>query len=208
MLGYYLFAIFCFALVGVLVLFAKFLFSAKRKPEDLKIQEEKLLRLYRQIEDMLESFEEYAEEVRREISDKNDEACRRVDECEKRLGERIENEIQSRMKVVEKPVFREVTAAHIVKPAEPAVKTGTEPAAEKSAQALELEKMKKQKAEKTSDTAQSAVSVTKSRNDTVIEMYESGDSEEKIAKTLDMNTSEVKLVIQMKNARRNQSIQG
>lgn len=203
MLGYYLFAIFCFALVGVLVLFAKFLFSAKRKPEDLKTQEEKLLRLYRQIEDMLESFEEYAEEVREEISEKNGEMSLRLAECEKRLDEKIENTIKSKLSEAEKPVFRDFTGAHVIKPTfEPAAKARETLAdTEKSAQALELEKMKKQKnAQKNAPSEQNG---EKGRNDKVIKMYEDGETEENIAKTLDMNMSEVKLIIQMQNARHN-----
>lgn len=197
---YYLFAMFVFVLCAVLVIFAKFLFSAKKKPEDIKVREEKLLRLYRQLEDMMESFEEYAEEVREDISESKKYIDLQIDECEQRRGKKLEKEISDKTKNFEKPVFEEITSENIIKPAEKSIDKFTQKPEKKSAQAMELEKLKNQRAELSQeDVLQSQPEEKKneSRQEKVLRLYKEGKSENKIAKEMNMNSSEVKLIIQM-----------
>lgn len=63
---YYLFVIFIFCLALLFLVALKYLWSKKPK-DDEQNKDEKLLRLYRQIEDMMESFETYVSEVKEEI---------------------------------------------------------------------------------------------------------------------------------------------
>lgn len=197
---YYLFAMFVFVLCAVLVIFAKFLFSAKKKPEDIKVREEKLLRLYRQLEDMMESFEEYAEEVREDISESKKYIDLQIGDCEQRLGKKLEKEMNSRTKEFEKPVFKEITTENIIKSAEKTAEKSTPKSEKKSAQAMELEKLKKQMSELPKETvsdSQPEEKKNESRQEKVLRLYKEGKSENKIAKEMNMNSSEVKLIIQM-----------
>lgn len=71
MTEYYLFATFVFILCLGMLIVMKFVFKIDKsdgRSPDLKEKEAKVLNLYGQIEDMMEGFEEYAEEVKTEIS--------------------------------------------------------------------------------------------------------------------------------------------
>lgn len=70
MAGYYLFSLFVFFLVIIILFVVKRMF--KREQDTFLIQEEKLLRLYSQVEDMMDGFDDYVEEVKREIKDSQD----------------------------------------------------------------------------------------------------------------------------------------
>lgn len=70
MVGYYLFSLFVFFLVLIILLVVKRMF--KRNQDTFLIQEEKLLKIYSQIEDMMDGFDDYVEEVKREIKDSQD----------------------------------------------------------------------------------------------------------------------------------------
>ncbi|MCX7714801.1 MAG: hypothetical protein N2171_03620 [Clostridia bacterium] len=76
MAKYYVFAIFVFMLCLLLIFAVKLLLTGKEKDD----KNEKLLRLYRQIEDMLDSFEEYVEEIKREFADEKERIMRYMEE--------------------------------------------------------------------------------------------------------------------------------
>lgn len=199
MWGYYLFAIFVFVLCAILAVFAKFLFSSKGKPEDIKVREEKLLRLYRQLEDMMESFEEYAEEVKEDISQSKQYIDLQIKECEKRL-EKSEKDINVKTNNFEEPIFKEIITENIIRPAVKPVEKSTVKSEKKSAQAMELEKLKEKMSEFEQDDLSGDLQTEKkpeSRQEKVLRLYKEGKSENEIAKEMNMNSSEVKLIIQM-----------
>ena len=176
MYGYYLFALFAFFLVAVLILFARFLFSSRKKPDDLIVQEEKLLRLYRQIEDMMESFEEYVGEVQESITVQRDVIIKELNstksECEKILADKKAE--------AETPIFREFVA-------EPKVHVKKEVTSESIAEETKRA-MKNQSRE---------VKVDETKNEKIIRMYNDGKDENSIAKEMNMTLSEVKLIIKV-----------
>lgn len=202
---YYLFALFAFALLGILILFAKFLFASRKKPEDIEIREEKLLRLYRQIEDMMESFEEYAEEVREEIKGQNEAVSAKLADFEKHMDEKLKKELDKKAKSFEKPKFEEITTENIIKPVKPEPKKEAEVKAEdkktqipKSAQAEQLEKMKKEReAKKAAEKETEEKPKEESRSEMVVRLFDEGNDENFIAKQMNMTMSEVKLILQM-----------
>jgi len=88
MAKYYALVVFIFVL-GFLFLWAiKFLFPKKKKQDD-DAKDEKLLRLYRQIEDMMESFEEYVNEVKRELTSDREVFQDSLDKYELKINEKI-----------------------------------------------------------------------------------------------------------------------
>ena len=78
MFEWYLFAIFVFGLLYVLILlYSKYISGKYPDVSDYKQREERLFKLYQNIEDLMDGFEEYVEEVRedllQEISEKKKE---------------------------------------------------------------------------------------------------------------------------------------
>ena len=72
-----------FFLCVLILLIIKALFKKDNIQED---KSEKLLRLYTQIDDMLESFELYVSEVRQEISDEKESIKLYINDFEKKVG--------------------------------------------------------------------------------------------------------------------------
>ena len=87
---YYLFVIFVFFLALLFLAAVRYLFPKKAKSDKLD-KNEKLLRLYRQIEDMMDSFEAYAEEVKGEIESEKNHVLKQMDEHYQELIKKSEN---------------------------------------------------------------------------------------------------------------------
>lgn len=76
MTEYYLFATFVFILCLGMLIVMKFVFKLDKpdnRSQGTKEREARILKLYEQIEDMLEGFEEYAEEAKNEIKNEKEE---------------------------------------------------------------------------------------------------------------------------------------
>lgn len=76
MTEYYLFATFVFILCLGMLIVMKFVFRIDKpdnRSQNTKERESRILKLYEQIEDMLDGFEEYAEETKNEIKANKDE---------------------------------------------------------------------------------------------------------------------------------------
>ena len=88
MAQYYALSVFIFILCFLILLAIKFMFPKKKKQDD-DAKDEKLLRLYRQIEDMLESFEEYVNEVKKELANDKETIQASLDTYEQNMNEKI-----------------------------------------------------------------------------------------------------------------------
>lgn len=175
--GKYLFAIFVFFLCAMLILMAKFLFASRKKPDDLIMKEEKLLRLYGQIEDMMESFEEYAREIQESITVQRDNISRDMN--------KIKNEITAlaaeKKQELETPIFREISPETI--------KTVSSVPKEELTQETIEEKTRR------AMKSQGKSAGGENKNGRIIELYRQGMDEAAIAKKMNMTLSEVRLII-------------
>lgn len=96
MLKYYIFTVFLFFLCVLILLIIKALFKKDNIQED---KSEKLLRLYTQIDDMLESFELYVSEVRQEISDEKESIKLYINDFEKKVDEKLKEVVKENQKI-------------------------------------------------------------------------------------------------------------
>lgn len=128
---YYLFATFVFILCLGMLIVMRFIFKIDRpdsRGRNVGEREERILKLYGQTEDMLEGFEEYAEEIKDEINKSREEAEKSISRIkagfsgnseeliekavaegvEKRLGNKVSEAVN---RIVERRVREEVDIA-------------------------------------------------------------------------------------------------
>jgi len=157
---------------------------------------------------MMESFEEYAEEVKDSITEQSDVINQKLADFERHMDEKVRKELDNRVKNVEKPMFQEITTENVIKPVksekkqEKKEKKSGESNPPRSAQAQQLEKMKKEReekkaaeAEKTGEAGNDAKTETKA--ETIVRLYNEGNDEVSIAKQMGMTTAEITLMLQM-----------
>ncbi|MCH5185061.1 MAG: hypothetical protein J1F64_02945 [Oscillospiraceae bacterium] len=77
MAEYYIFTIFVFALCLMLIFAVKMLILKGGDKQDTE-KDEKLMRLYSQVEEMMESFEEYADDIKSELEDEKKKTLRDI----------------------------------------------------------------------------------------------------------------------------------
>jgi len=83
---WYLFAIFVFALIYILILlYSKHISRKYPDISEYKQREERLFKLYQNIEDLMDSFEEYVEEVRESL-------LKDIEEKRKEIKEELNNQ--------------------------------------------------------------------------------------------------------------------
>ncbi len=189
---YYIFTIFVFVLCLMLIFAVKLLIL--KGPKQDTSRDEKLLKLYAQVEEMMESFEEYADDIKAELEDEKKKILRdiRIETDDIKSGHEYQSAAPVRT-VSEKPIEQSdgKIAARTVKNAADMYKTAI------------MEKKAANEKEEEEKIVPEAFSEVKSNEDLsvnaqIVSMHKNGMSLSEIAKKMNMNISEINLII-MKN---------
>lgn len=178
--GYYLLALFVFFLGVMLILFIKLLFAARKKPDEFAEREAKLLRLYSQIEDMMESFEDYVNVTQDSISAQKEAIFNEMN----RMKDDMNTVVDNKKKEAQEPIFREFVPSKEPVRHKPAKK-------EVTSESVERETNLAMRSQGEGSKPRSG------KTEEILAMRDEGKSENEIARSLGMTLSEVRLIIQV-----------
>lgn len=209
MLEYYIFTIFVFILCLLLIFAVKALILKGDKQDSSK--DEKLLKLYTQVEEMMESFEEYADDVKMELEDEKKKMLRDIriqaDDIRTENTSRKANPHSDPLPDFTPRSTRPVkTAAQMYRAAADETENygGEESSAvlgiARSPQPEQRENISDTDTGENSSVNESAFTEVTSNDDLskkaqIISMHKSGVPAVKIAKKMNMNISEINLII-------------
>lgn len=187
---WYFFAIFIFLLAAALVALVKHTPRSIKKREDKSFEREaKLFRLYQNIEDLMDGFEEYVEELKRDLRKETENLTHRVETLEAQFG--------VLRRAAEEEARRKPERAVAVSAA-PKAALKLFPAMSPAANALKKPALieTKKRPEQSAPPAKEAKPQL-NRNQKVMLLYAEGFPPGQIAKELGLSQNEVALVLQV-----------
>jgi len=192
---YYIFALFIFILVCAAILFfARTVHVSKKDKKSTYEKDQKLFMLYQNVEDMLNSFEEYVEETKDELTAKTEEVAamlKAVEEKTKKTEEDLagaESEAKKKVEIDLKLEPKEDQKKEVKSESRPMPKVIKKPIQAKTIQKAE--------------TTKSATQSKQKPEDVLSELVRKGLSLSEIAKEMGMTSKEVSLMMEIKKIKK------
>lgn len=198
----YAFAFYVFLLVcGVIVLYGRVTRGKNKKDEGSYEKEQRLFTMYQNVEDMLDGFEAYAEEVKTGIEERMKMVERARAGIEERLymAEEARVCIEERLHMVEEAKAGIEECLHMAE----AIFAGThgeedKPRAEKAAEAAAEDEPEDETGQKPHKNGKITDKQKPKTQDLIQQYLEAGMSKEDVAKTLGISMREVSLIMEIK----------